>query len=101
VASEYGGSLAITEDPRAAVAGVDAVYAGGGSGPYRVTADLMARAGDDAVFLHPMPAHRGADVDAGVIDGARSLVWLQAANHLLVQQALLYALISCDWKGIG
>ena len=101
VAREHDGSLATTEDPRAAVDGADAVYGGGGSGPYRVTAELLARAGTDAIFMHPMPAHRGADVDADVIDGARSAVWLQAANHLAVQQALLYALISRDWKGIG
>jgi ornithine carbamoyltransferase len=101
VATHDNGSLATTDDPLEAVEGADAVYACGGTGPYRVTAELIGLAGPDAILLHPMPVHRGGDVDAEVMDGPRSAVWQQAANHLAVQQALLYALISSDWKGVG
>lgn len=101
------------EDPRTAVAGVRAVYTDvwvsmgqtdtgahrARLEPYRVTAELMALAARDAVFLHCLPAHRGEEVAADVIDGPQSLVWEQAANRLATEQALLYALVTGDWEG--
>jgi ornithine carbamoyltransferase len=65
---------------------------------YRVDRDLMALAARDAVFLHCLPAHRGEEVTAGVIDGPRSAVWQQAANRLPTEQAVLYALAT-GWEG--
>ena len=65
---------------------------------YRVTPDLMALAEPDAVFLHCLPAHRGEEVAADVIDGPASLVWEQAANRLPTEQALLYALTTGAWE---
>jgi len=92
-----GGSLWVTDDPGAAVAGADTVstdawYSMGQEAeaaarrplfaPYRVDTALMARATADAVFLHCLPAHRGEEVTDDVLDGPSSRVWPQAANRL-------------------
>jgi len=60
---------------------------------YRVDATLMKRAAKDAIFLHCLPAHRGEEVTASVIDGPQSRVWDQAENRLHVQKALLATLV--------
>lgn len=57
--------------------------------PYRVDARLMARAKPDAMFMHCLPAHRGEEVTAEVIDGPRSVVWDEAENRLHVQKGIL------------
>ena len=62
--------------------------------PYRVDEDLMALAKPDAFFLHCLPAHRGAEVTAGVIDGPASLVFDQAENRLHVQKAVMLLLMA-------
>lgn len=56
---------------------------------YQVTPSLMRAAADDAIFLHCLPAHRGEEVAASVIDGPASCVWEEAENRLHVQKALL------------
>ena len=56
---------------------------------FRVTRALMGQAAEDAVFLHCLPAYRGFEVDAEVIDGPASLVWQEAENRLHAQKALL------------
>jgi ornithine carbamoyltransferase len=66
---------------------------------YRVTPGLMALAASDAVFLHCLPAHRGEEVAAEVIDSPQSAVWQQAANRLPTEQAALYVLVTDDWDG--
>jgi ornithine carbamoyltransferase len=91
------GGVEVTHDPAEAVAGADVVctdvWASMGQEaqtearravfvPYRVTADLMARAAPGAIFLHCLPAHRGDEVDADVIDGPASRVFDQAENRL-------------------
>jgi ornithine carbamoyltransferase len=111
-AGESGGHVAIVNDPRAAVPGADAVYTDvwvsmGEEGEqqrrrsdlasYQVNGELMSLARRDAIFLHCLPAHRGQEVTADVIDGPQSVVWQQAANRLPTEQALLYALITGDW----
>jgi ornithine carbamoyltransferase len=62
--------------------------------PFQVTAELMARANADAIFLHCLPAKRGEEVAGAVIDGPRSAVWQQSSNRLPTEQALLLALTS-------
>ena len=102
------------ENPREAVAGARAVYTDvwvsmgdpesqrqrrlDDLAPYQVTPGLMGLAAADAVFLHCLPAHRGEEVAAAVIDGAHSAVWDQAANRLPTEQAVLYALVTGDWE---
>jgi ornithine carbamoyltransferase len=98
-----GGEIEIGRDPVAAVAGADVVVTDtwismgqahaeeklAAMAPYRVTADLMAKAGEGAVFLHCLPAHRGDEVTEAVIDGDASAVWDEAENRLHAQKAIL------------
>jgi ornithine carbamoyltransferase len=58
-----------------------------------VDADMMAVAAPDAVFMHCLPAHRGEEVTAEVIDGPQSVVWDEAENRLHVQKALMEYLV--------
>lgn len=67
--------------------------------PFAVTEELFGYAAPHAIFLHCLPAHRGEEVTAGVIDGARSAVFDQAENRLHAQKALLVALLT-DRKGL-
>jgi ornithine carbamoyltransferase len=59
---------------------------------------LMRLADPDAVFMHCLPAHRGEEVGAEVIDGPRSVVFQQAANRLPTAQAVLRALVTGEWS---
>ncbi len=114
------GSMATTTDPRAGVDGADVVYtdvwASMGQEEeaaararafdgFRVTTDLMDAAADDAIFLHCLPAHRGEEVEAAVIDGPASRVFDQAENRLHAQKALLAHLLAGslphDWARRG
>jgi ornithine carbamoyltransferase len=117
IAAETGGSVLVIDDAVAAVTGADVVAAdtwvsmgleaeaearkgvGGPFQPYRVTEALMARAAADAVFLHCLPAYRGVEVDAAVIDGPASLVWQEAGNRLHAQKALLSWLVEQHGAG--
>ena len=58
-----------------------------------VDADMMAAAQPDALFMHCLPAHRGEEVTAEVIDGAQSVVWDEAENRMHVQKALMEYLL--------
>jgi ornithine carbamoyltransferase len=116
IAAEHGGSITLTSDPRAAVAGADAVYTdvwvsmGGEAGasqhlrdlaPYQITPDMMALARPRAVFMHCLPAHRGQEVAAEVIDGPRSIVWAQAANRMPTEQAVVYLFVTREWAQLA
>ena len=61
--------------------------------PFQVNAEVMARAKPDALFMHCLPAHRGEEVTAEVIDGPQSVVWDEAENRLHAQKALLLFLL--------
>lgn len=107
IAASTGGSVTVVEDPEEAVAGADVVATDtwvsmgfekekksrqGSASPfarYAVSADLMARAKPDAIFLHCLPAYRGFEVDASVIDGPQSVVWDESENRLHAQKAVL------------
>jgi ornithine carbamoyltransferase len=107
-AGETGGSALITQSIEEGVSGARAVYtdvwASMGEETeaaerakkferYRVTARVMNLAAKDAIFLHCLPAHRGEEVDAAVIDGPASAVFDQAENRLHAQKALLVTLL--------
>jgi ornithine carbamoyltransferase len=104
IADGTGGSASLEPDPGAAVAGADVVvtdtWISMGKeteaaaraevfARYSVTAALFAGAKDDAIFLHCLPAYRGKEVDAEVIDGPRSVVWDEAENRRHAQKAIL------------
>ena len=63
-------------------------------GPYQVNSELMSIAKPDALFMHCLPAHRGEEVSADVIDGLQSVVWDEAENRLHAQKALLEFLLT-------
>jgi ornithine carbamoyltransferase len=60
---------------------------------WQVDAEMMAQARPDAIFMHCLPAHRGEEVAAEVIDGPQSVVWDEAENRLHVQKALMEYLL--------
>jgi ornithine carbamoyltransferase len=97
------GRIELFQDAESAVAGADVVVADtfvsmgdtdrdqrlADLSPFKVSEALMSRANGGALFLHCLPAHRGEEVDAGVIDGPRSLVFDEAENRLHAQKAIL------------
>lgn len=108
-----GGRVTLTTAPAAAVAGARAVYTDvwvsmgqegeaaarrAAFGGFSVTPALMAEAAPDAIFMHCLPAHRGEEVSAAVLDGPRSVVWDQAENRLHTEKALLASLLTPDFS---
>jgi ornithine carbamoyltransferase len=107
-ARESGGSVVVTTSIEEGVSGARAVYTDVWASmgqeseaqerakkfePYRVTKSVMAIAERDAIFLHCLPAHRGEEVEADVIDSPASMVFDQAENRLHAQKALLVTLL--------
>ncbi len=108
LAAASGASVAVINDPIEAVAGADAVYtdvwASMGQeseaadrskifAPFQVNQKLFSSAAKHAVFMHCLPAHRGDEVTAAVIDSPRSVVFDQAENHLHIQKSILVLLL--------
>ena len=111
LAKEHGGSVLVTVDPAAAVGGADVVAtdtwvsmgqedekdARAGTAnpfsPYAVDDAAMGLAATDAIVLHCLPAYRGLEISASVIDGPQSVVWDEAENRLHAQKALLSFLL--------
>ena len=99
--------VAVTFDPMTAVRGADCVvtdtwvsmgqeHRARGHNifmPYQVNERLMGLAAPDALFMHCLPAHRGEEVSAEVIDGPQSVVWDEAENRMHVQKALMEYLL--------
>jgi ornithine carbamoyltransferase len=107
IAEQTGGSVQVTDDPGAAVHGADAVatdtWVSMGQEdevaqrvavfqPYSLTADLLAQAAPDAIVLHCLPAYRGKEIEAAVLDGPQAVVWDEAENRRHVQKAVLVLL---------
>ncbi|RYQ54379.1 ornithine carbamoyltransferase [Bifidobacterium pseudolongum subsp. pseudolongum] len=108
IAATTGGSILVTTSPLEAVAGADCVFTDTWVSmgeeaqyavrskpfwPYQVNEELMGYAKPDALFQHCLPAYRGKEVTAEVIDGPQSVVWDEAENRLHAQKALLTWLI--------
>jgi len=106
---EEGHEVKLTGDPRAAADGSHALYADvwvsmgdeaeadrrrADLAPFRLDADLLAAARDDAIVLHCLPAHPGEEIEADVLYGDASAVWDQAENRLHAQKALLETLLA-------
>jgi ornithine carbamoyltransferase len=114
VAAEQGGSVTVTDDAQEAAAGADVLAtdtwvsmgqeelkdakAGKGSPfvPYSLTSDLLGHAKPGAVVLHCLPAYRGLEIAADVIDGPQSVVWDEAENRLHAQKALISFLLEAS-----
>jgi ornithine carbamoyltransferase len=102
-ARAQGGRIELTDDPEVAVNGAMCVVTDTWVSmsddpnesrhnllaPYRVTSRLMAKAAPDALFMHCLPAHRGEEMDADVIDGPHSVVFDEAENRLHAQKGVL------------
>jgi ornithine carbamoyltransferase len=67
--------------------------------PFAVTEKLMKLTEKDSIFMHCLPAHRGEEVEANVIDGAKSVIWREAFHRRTTIQALLYHLTRGELKG--
>lgn len=106
-------SAQVVIDPREAVEGAHAVYTDvwvsmgeeaererrlSEFAPYQVDERLMQLARPEAVFMHCLPAHRGEEVAAAVIDGPQSVVWQQAENRMPTEEALLLTLVARRWE---
>lgn len=114
-AARTGAKIALTYSPEEAVAGADVVYTDVWTSmgqeaeaevrrrvftPYRVSRKLMALARKDAIFMHPLPAHSGEEIETGLLDTPQSVVFDQAENRLHVQMAVLEWLLG-DAPGRG
>jgi ornithine carbamoyltransferase len=107
-ARETRAKIELCSDPREAAAGAQGVYTDAWTSmgfeaeekvrnvvftPYQVNRELMALAAPEAVFLHCLPAHRGSEVTAEVLDGPQSVVLDQSENRMYVQKAILQTLL--------
>lgn len=102
-AKEEGSAITVTTDPAEAARGADAIvtdtWVSMGDEdidfrlktlePYQVNTQIMAQAAPNAIFLHCLPAHRGEEVTADVIDGPQSVIWDEAENRLHAQKAVI------------
>ena len=108
VLSRGGANLTLSEDPQQAAAQADLVVTDTWTSmgqeadkqekqallrPFQVNKAIMDQAAPDVIFMHCLPAYRGAEVSAEVIDGSRSVVWEEAGNRLHAQKALLEFLL--------
>jgi ornithine carbamoyltransferase len=115
IAGAGRGKVTVTTDPAEAVTGAQAVYTDGwvsmntpeserkarleAFAPYQVNDALMAKAGENAIFMHCLPDHRGEEVTASVVDGPRAVIFDEAENRLHTAKAALFALVEGQLMG--
>ena len=115
IASKTGAKLEVLTDPSAAVKDASVVYTDvwmsmgdpedvrseklKALAPFAVTKDLMSMTASDSIFMHCLPAHRGEEVAAEVIDGPKSVIWREAYHRRTTIQAVLYHLVRGELAG--
>ena len=115
IASKTGAKLEVVTDPLDAVKDASVVYTDvwmsmgdpeavrseklKALAPFAVTKDLMSKTASDSIFMHCLPAHRGEEVEAEVIDGSKSVVWREAFHRRTTIQAVLYHLVRGELTG--
>jgi ornithine carbamoyltransferase len=115
IAAKSGATIEVTNDAEAAAKGASVLYTDvwmsmgdpeaertekmKALAPYAVTEKLMAMTEKDSIFMHCLPAHRGEEVEAAVIDGPKSVIWREAYHRRTTIQALLYHLTRGELKG--
>jgi ornithine carbamoyltransferase len=115
IAAKTGGTVEVLHDPEVASRGASVLYTdvwmsmGDPEGersakitalsPYAINSRLMDLAAKDSIFMHCLPAHRGEEVEADVIDGPRSVIWRQAFHRRTTIQSILYHASRGELKG--
>ena len=115
IAAKSGATIEVTTDAEAAAKGASVLYTDvwmsmgdpeaeraekmKALAPYAVTENLMSLTEKDSIFMHCLPAHRGEEVEAAVIDGPKSVIWREAYHRRTTIQALLYHLTRGELKG--
>jgi ornithine carbamoyltransferase len=116
IAEKNGGKVEVIHDPEAASKNASVLYTDvwmsmGDSesersekvlalSPFAVTENLFSLTNNDSIFMHCLPAHRGEEVEASVIDGPRSVIWREAYHRRTTIQSVLFHLTRGDLKGI-
>ena len=115
IAKNSGATIEVTSDPEAAAKDASVLYTDvwmsmgdpederkekfAALSPFAITENLMSLTADDSIFMHCLPAHRGEEVAASVIDGSQSVIWREAFHRRTTIQALLYHLTRGEIKG--
>ena len=116
IAAKSGATIEVTNDPEAAAKDASVLYTDvwmsmgdpeaeraekfAALSPFAIDDRLMALTAEDSIFMHCLPAHRGEEVSASVIDGPKSVIWREAYHRRTTIQALLYHLTRGDLKGV-
>jgi ornithine carbamoyltransferase len=115
IATKSGGKIEVLTDPEAAAKDASVLYTDvwmsmgdaeseraeklAALSPFAVTSNLMALTNKDSIFMHCLPAHRGEEVSAEVLDGPKSVIWREAFHRRTTIQAVLYHLVRGELKG--
>lgn len=115
IAQANGGAVEVTHDPIAAAKDAAVLYTDVwmsmgdpeserkekeiALAPFKITEKLMATAASDSIFMHCLPAHRGEEVEAAVIDGPRSVIWREAFHRRTTIQSIIFHLVRGELKG--
>jgi ornithine carbamoyltransferase len=115
IAAKSGATIEVTHDPEAAAKDASVLYTDvwmsmgdpeaervekfAALSPFAINDNLMALTAEDSIFMHCLPAHRGEEVSASVIDGPKSVIWREAYHRRTTIQALLYHLTRGEIQG--